>query len=30
MANLYTAGYGGENQEPAAVQDPHAVESRTG
>jgi hypothetical protein len=30
MANLYTAGYGGENQEPEAVQDPPAVESRTG
>ena len=30
MANLYMAGYGGENQEPAAVQDPPAVDSRTG
>ena len=30
MANLYMAGYGGENQEPAAVQDPPAVDSCTG
>ena len=26
----YTADYGGEDQDPAAVQDPPAVDSRTG
>jgi hypothetical protein len=30
MANLYTAAFGVDNQAPAAMQDPPAVDSRTG